>query len=251
MLDRPIFVLGCGRSGTTILGMTIGSHRNVAYLNEPRAIWFDAFPQSDIWTEQASARGGKIVLDESDWTPEGAERLSAGFATALTGVRTRFCEKLPINNFRVRLIDRIFPDALFIYIEREPVAVAKSISKKIQSGGWLGSAGYKWKALTEAAAAVGIEGDAEHCQTPLQKGAYEWAVSTRYAKMFLATISDARVFRMTYDGFTTNPGEALRAIEDFAGLPRDEDAEHAAQVSVRRPLGSQPIDPAVSAIISS
>jgi hypothetical protein len=35
-LTRPVFIVGCGRSGTTILGEMLGRHPQLAYLNEPR-----------------------------------------------------------------------------------------------------------------------------------------------------------------------------------------------------------------------
>ncbi|WP_417860784.1 hypothetical protein [Winogradskyella sediminis] len=33
---EPVFLIGCGRSGTTILGTTLGKHQSITYLNERR-----------------------------------------------------------------------------------------------------------------------------------------------------------------------------------------------------------------------
>ena len=33
--QNPVFIIGCGRSGTTILGRTLAEHPRVKYLNEP------------------------------------------------------------------------------------------------------------------------------------------------------------------------------------------------------------------------
>ena len=38
-VKQPIFILGTGRSGTTILGVTLAMHRAVGFLNEPKALW--------------------------------------------------------------------------------------------------------------------------------------------------------------------------------------------------------------------
>ena len=32
----PVFIIGCGRSGTTILGETLSKHSKIKYLNERR-----------------------------------------------------------------------------------------------------------------------------------------------------------------------------------------------------------------------
>ena len=50
-IQHPVFILGCMKSGTTILGRTLSCHPQVTYLNEPREIWFSCYPKSDIWTE--------------------------------------------------------------------------------------------------------------------------------------------------------------------------------------------------------
>ena len=35
----PVFIIGCGRSGTTILGDTLSKHPKIEYLNERRDLW--------------------------------------------------------------------------------------------------------------------------------------------------------------------------------------------------------------------
>ena len=49
-LDDPVLILGCGRSGTTILGQALAQHSEVTFLDEPRELWFRAYPATDIWT---------------------------------------------------------------------------------------------------------------------------------------------------------------------------------------------------------
>src|SRR5215212_6691597 len=57
-VSRPVFILGCGRSGTTIFGAALSKHKSITYLNEPRHLWFAAYPETDIWTQRAARRKG-------------------------------------------------------------------------------------------------------------------------------------------------------------------------------------------------
>jgi len=219
MLDRPIFVVGCGRSGTTLLGSAIAAHREVAYLNEPRDIWQAAIPQSDIWSPDSIARGGRIALDANDWTQQGENKLRALFEEAVTArAAARLCEKLPINAFRLGFIARVFADARYVYIERDGVDVALSIAKRIAAGGWLGAGGRKWRLLAELAETephmVGI---ARQCALPFHKGLLEWALSTAAARRFLAAPREAVAIR--YAELLGEPEAVATRIEAGCGLP--------------------------------
>ena len=61
-INRPVFIIGCGRSGTTIFGTVLSKHQDVAYLNEHRRLWFSAYPETDIWTPDAEVRQGRLEL---------------------------------------------------------------------------------------------------------------------------------------------------------------------------------------------
>jgi len=36
-LNKPVFITGLGRSGTTVLGLIMSVHKDLGYLNEPKA----------------------------------------------------------------------------------------------------------------------------------------------------------------------------------------------------------------------
>lgn len=62
----PVFIVGCGRSGTSLLGALVGRHAAVEYLNEARVIWINGFPEADVWTIQGTSLSlscRSIVLD--------------------------------------------------------------------------------------------------------------------------------------------------------------------------------------------
>ena len=151
MLD-PVFILGCGRSGTTILGYTLAAHPKIKFLNEPRDIWFSAYPQTDIWTDKALERRGKLVFGQADVSEIGTRMLTESFSKMLSDSgRSILVEKLPINNFRASFIHGMFPTARYIYIWRNGCEVAESIETICLNGGWFAGSDYKWKLLCDYA----------------------------------------------------------------------------------------------------
>lgn len=59
--------MGSGRSGTTLLGTILSIHRQIGFLNEPKALWHSVFGQEDI--VGSYFRGpSKVRLEEKDVT---------------------------------------------------------------------------------------------------------------------------------------------------------------------------------------
>ena len=63
---NPVFIIGCGRSGTTILGNTLSNHPKIKYLNERRDLWHRSYPKFDIWNE--NTQNPKLYADTKDVT---------------------------------------------------------------------------------------------------------------------------------------------------------------------------------------
>src|SRR5690242_16726648 len=74
-VSGPVFILGCGRSGTTIFGTTLSKHKSITYLNEPRHLWFAAYPETDIWTAHAAKSHGKLAFTADDASQEKSDKL--------------------------------------------------------------------------------------------------------------------------------------------------------------------------------
>src|SRR3954469_16896480 len=74
-VSEPVFILGCGRSGTTIFGTALSKHKSITYLNEPRHLCFAAYPEADIWTPRAAKRRGKLALTAEDVSQQKSDKL--------------------------------------------------------------------------------------------------------------------------------------------------------------------------------
>ena len=100
-VEKPIFILGTGRSGTTILGIVLSMHREVGYLNEPKAIWHLIHPHEDI-IGNYSQTDAKYRLTGEEATDEMRQRALQMFGAYLTVTRSqRLVDKYPELIFRV------------------------------------------------------------------------------------------------------------------------------------------------------
>jgi hypothetical protein len=234
--SRPVFILGCGRSGTTVLGNALSLHPRITYLNEPRHLWFKAFPETDIWTEKALARGGKLALTAADADAVKSRKLRRLFHAETVGTsRPVLVEKLPINNFRVGFLDAIFPEARYVHIHRNGLEVARSIEKLSEEGRWFGAGDYKWEQLARFAS--GEEPTAELpalCDRFFHRGLLEWRLSVESAVSFLETLPEERCLEVSYRAFASTPAETVARILSFLGVEADPEVLRFAREKVSR-----------------
>ncbi len=235
----PVFIIGCGRSGTSILGRTLSRHEKVTYLHEPRRLWFSAYPETDIWTSKAQVRKGKLVLTEHDADEKKSRKLQRLFR--LETVRTKkpvLIEKLPINNFRLKLLQAIFPDSRFIHIYRNGLEVARSIQEKSDKGSWFASNPYKWRKLVEHA----LSRDETASLPKLSSGYFdmgllEWRLSTEAAVEFLRGLKDDTFFELSYDELVQDPAKTITRVTRFIGLADDMHVKKFASDQIQRKTG--------------
>ncbi len=124
--DRPVFVLGMPRSGTSLVEQIISAHPEAEGYGELREI-------SQI-AAQMTARTGSIqrwpeVIAAVD---EDVLRQAAADYVQLVGKRQpltakRFVDKAPLNFFHVGLIALLFPNARIVWCRRDPRDVCMSI----------------------------------------------------------------------------------------------------------------------------
>ena len=116
-LDRPIFIIGAARSGTTFLGDCIARLPEVSYHHEP----------------PATKAAGRYVYEHlwPEWRSRWFYRNVYGWLlrTELEG-GLRFSEKTPTNAMLIPFLDRSFHDAQFVHIVRDGRDAAASHMEK-------------------------------------------------------------------------------------------------------------------------
>ena len=233
-ISRPVFIIGCGRSGTTILGETLSRHPQIAYLNEPRHLWLYAYPQTDIWAGASGA--AKLLLTEADAEPSRSRiiRRLLRFEALIKG-RPLLLEKLPAHCFHLGFLLRIFPAARFIHLRRNGLEVARSIAIVAEHGNWHGEDGHKWTLLAQyAQESEKTRGLPALCRSSVDQGLLEWRLSTEAALQGLQGLPKETVFELDYEDLLGRPAETLAAIQAFLGLEDAPEVGRFALASIAR-----------------
>lgn len=215
-MSEPLaFLTGCGRSGTSILGTMIGANPGVRYLNDFFPIWVEPFPQCDAWGLREDTRQSEntIELTEADLTDEGQEQFWEIACQQRRG-KPLLVEKVALNNFRLRFLAALAPEAKMVNIVRHGVEVARSIAKRVEVGQWYGEGDRKWHLLEQLARSRGLDAELALCTNDVARGLLEWRMSAEVSSEHIEAIGDQRVLQVRYEQLISDaPALAIRIAE--------------------------------------
>ena len=130
--DRPIFVVGAPRSGTTLMRSIIDAHPNICC-----PVW-----ETGIFEKLATIVNGDIKLhlekspnfpmkrsDLLQWCQRSVEDLMHCLVSEIG--KPRWAEKTPAHVFHIDLIHEIFPQAQFIHMIRNGRDVVRSLQNML------------------------------------------------------------------------------------------------------------------------
>lgn len=234
-VKKPIFILGTGRSGTTILGIVLSMHRDIGFLNEPKALWHAIYPNEDVIgsysRQEAKYRLGDF--DADDVVKHNAHRLFGAYLASVFS--SRVVDKYPELIFRVPFVKAIFPDAKFLFLVRNGWDTCASIENwsgrlGAQQNGerhdWWGADQRKWNLLLEQIVAM-HDDLAPHVDSmrgwtsQTDMAAVEWIVSMREGLKLEAEYTND-VLRVSYEALCHDPRKTMKQVAEFADLANDE-----------------------------
>ena len=234
-IEKPIFILGTGRSGTTILGIVLSMHRDIGYLNEPKAIWHLIHPHEDIIGNYSQVSDAKYRLTAEDATNEMCQRASQMFGAYLTVTRSkRLVDKYPELIFRVDFVRTLFPDARFIFLVRNGWDTCHSIatwSKRLsvqikdEKHDWWGVDDRKWRLIVEQLVKTDsvlseMVNEIKHFNRHLDRAAIEWILTMQEGLRLRHAASDD-IHLVRFEDLTSEPDKTLIALCNFCELPTD------------------------------
>ena len=222
---RPIFVVAAPRSGSTLLFETLAASHHLHTLGG-EAHWLI----EDLAELRPSAPGvDSNRLTAEHFTAERAARIYASLAVHVRdaennvvpyGEGLRLLEKTPKNSLRIPFLDRLFPDASFVYLWRDPRESIASIIRAWKSGKWKtynGLEGFPgpWSLLLPP-------GWRELRGKPLEEiAAHQWSITNRIVLDDLATFAPERWTTLSYGDLIADPKAQVARLCAFLGIGID------------------------------
>jgi len=225
--DRPVFIVSPPRSGSSLLFETLALARNVCTIGGESHGIIEG--KTAFGMLGAAARGYESNrLDALDATPEIIASLRERFRRRAfdrngekVAGRIRLLEKTPKNALRIPFLAKVFPDASFIYLHREPTQVLASMMEAWESGGFRtypelpGWTGLPWSLAL-------IPGWRELIGRPLAEiVATQWQTITDILLDDLAALPSERWIAVRYDQFTSDPDTDACSICGAVGYEWD------------------------------
>jgi len=253
--DRPIFLIGAPKSGTTVVFEALSFHRDLAWLphfsnrmaDPPLDLLAGALrwplsglgrgvkkqrqggishlnrlrPRPDecypVWERVFGSRFRRDYLIGQRATPREAA-LGRALISRQVWIqnRRRFTAKLT-GPTRIEYLSSVFPDALFVHIIRDGRAVAGSL---IETPFWIRGGGLE-RAWWQNGLPEGWEAEWERFdRDPAVLAAIQWRRIIEVARRESQTLPPERYCELRYEEFAVDPAGALEALQDFCGLPR-------------------------------
>lgn len=146
---RPFYIFSLPRSGSTFLQRLLASDENIATVSEPWLMlpFLYSYRKLGVYSEYGHGRMAEALLDFCGTLPLGIEdyrRELKHFALNLyekSAIRKKdaryFMDKTPRYHLVAQELIEIFPDGKFVFLWRNPVAIAASIIETFGKGNWV------------------------------------------------------------------------------------------------------------------
>lgn len=262
-VEKPIFIVGTGRSGSTLLGVLLSLHPDVGFLNEPKALWHSIYPLEDLTGSYGQNKASYYLTEKevTDKIRQNAYRLFGSYL-AITGSK-RVVDKYPEMIFRVPFIQTIFPDAKFIFLVRNGWNTCQSIAKWSDRFGtyenstvsdWWGIDNRKWHLLVEQLVCQNanfkdIQAKVQSFDSHVDKGAVEWIVTMKQGLKHMQQ-NPHNFYQLRYEELTSDPIKSLTKLLEFCELPYDRKLIDYACQTISPPISSDSvtINPAIQTL---
>jgi Sulfotransferase family len=119
--ERPVFVIGCPRSGTTVVFDLLRASPALASIGQEGHVLWESFhhPREHGWRSNTLGPGDVRSFERRylAWAIDTLARPRGG----------RFLDKTPRNSLRLPYLDALFPDAQYVFVQRDGRATVSSL----------------------------------------------------------------------------------------------------------------------------
>ena len=226
VFDRPIFIISPPRSGSTLLFETLAKAPGLFTIGRESHALIEGMPGLNT---------GELGYESNRLLPEAAttqviEELRGRFHAALHDrhgraperAPVRMLEKTPKNALRIGFLAKVFPEAHFVYLHRDPRETLSSMIEAWESGrfrtyptlpGW---SGLPWSLLL-------VPGWRDLIGRPLREiVAAQWETTTRILLDDLEALPPERCHVARYGALLENPGAEVGRLCRELGLEWDQ-----------------------------
>jgi hypothetical protein len=245
---RIAFLVGCARSGTSILGEAIAEHPQVTYLFEVSSIWNDLVPErpdhrllrrdatADVARTMypalaaardeaeraaaprspqepqpgADAKAGAESPPEPDAAspPESQPKAQADGPAPASAAGKLLLEKNPKHVIRIPFLDALFPHARFLHIVRDARDTAASLMFRNRGDRWGHLEIPGWRDLL-----------ARYPSENHIRCAHQWRVAVSTARSDAKGLAPGRYREVRYEDLLKEPQGTMREVLEFLDLP--------------------------------
>lgn len=257
MVDRPIFLIGTGRCGTTVVFEALALHDELAWFSNynerfPRTEWASVAPriyQLPLLRRlprgekpqylQGTARFNRILPKPSEcyrkWevlcgkkfrrdflkgtraTPEERERVKRAVRGALRWQGKPRFAAKITGPPRIEYLHSLFPDARFVHIVRQPAAV---IGSWLKVDFWKHRGGYE-RPMWDNGLPDGWERRWEHYgRHPVALAAMQYRAILDACRTERALLEPHQYLELAYEDFVSDPVEQMLRLLAFCSLGR-------------------------------
>lgn len=209
------FVVGCGRSGTTLLRAMLDSHPDVAVPDEVSFIVRFSQPQHAVhygWPRRFDPdRFGALLQTNASFRRWGFERQdlretlanppAANFPDAVRRLyrrwaeragKSRYADKTPMHVLHLNRLAGLFPEARFVHVIRD----GRDVASSYMEAGWGPSS--------------------------VDEAAFDWRRRVSRGRAAGRRLGPARYLELRYEHLVADPEAAARTICRFFELPFDD-----------------------------
>jgi hypothetical protein len=221
---RPILLIGCPRSGTSILLRALLQSRELRSIQSEGHILWDTYhhPRDRGW--ESDALGAEDVVAR--------EREYIYCAVRLFVRGRRFVDKTPENCLRIPYLADLFPDATFVFLRRR---AADNVNSLIE--GWRARPRFVTQQLPEPLRGLGplsgntwsfvlVPGWRELRTAPLEEiCARQYVACNEAALAARESVAPERWVELAYEDLVASPVDELRTLFERLDVEFSRDAE--------------------------